>query len=70
MKEYDREKYKLIAYTNERYSLQIESGEDVKYATTKVVYSKNFEDLYERGKKEAAKGNRASLYELKYEFIF
>lgn len=66
MKKYEREKYTLVAYHNEKYSLEIEDDE---LHTVNTEYSNNWETLYAKAKKEAEKGKKCLLMEIKYEFF-
>ena len=68
METFDREHYVLKTYNNERFSLHIESESPGGYASTSVIYSDSYKELYEKAKEEVKKGHRVDIWELKSEF--
>ena len=67
MKRYEREKYILEEYTNEKYILIVfRDDDDIKME--KVIESDNWEELYVQAKKEAEKGNTCEILERKFLF--
>ena len=68
MRKYDREHYTLKSYNDEQYSMRIESGEKSRFPTENVIYNESIEVLYKKAKEEVKKGNRCTIWELKYEF--
>ena len=68
METFDREHYTLNTFNDERYALHIESESPGGYASTSVIYSDSYKELYEKAKKEVKKGNKIEIWELKSEF--
>ncbi len=67
MKKFQREKYTLKSYDDERYKLEITNDET---NISNTIYSSNYEELYIRAKKEAENGNHCELWQCLYEFIY
>jgi len=65
MKEFRREGYKLKAYEEESYRMDIEDDESNIYTSK---YSNNWEELYMLAKKLAKEGKRCIIMEIRYEF--
>jgi len=65
MRKYEREKYRLKAYKDEKYMMEIIDDEN---RIGNSVYSDNWEELYARAKKEVANGKYCAIWNLLYEF--
>jgi len=67
MRKYDREKYTLKAYKDEKYMLEIVDDNTM---TGKTLYSNNWENLYAKAKKEISEGKQCAIWSLCYEFTY
>jgi len=65
VKEFRREGYKLKAYEEESYRMDIEDDESNIYTSK---YSSNWEELYMLAKTLVKEGKRCIIMEIRYEF--
>lgn len=66
MKKYDREHYVLREFKEEQFMLE---WVDEDTGIQKEEYSNSWEELYAKAKKEAKKGNKCTIWDLRFQFI-